>query len=538
MEPQSLPDENVIGRTIGNYVVRQKLGEGGMGAVYLAEHPTIGKKVALKILHPEFASKQDVVNRFFNEAKAVNDIQHSNIVDVLDFGVMPPLVYFVMEFLPGGSLAELLRREAPLAPERALGIALQIADALTASHRAGIVHRDLKPDNVMLIHRGREKDFVKLLDFGIAKLTGEKAPSSRTRTGMVMGTPHYMSPEQCEGKGSVDHRSDIYALGVVLFEMITGRVPFVGEGFGEVLVQHLTQAPPQMLSSRGLIPPHVEQVVLRALEKRPDNRFPNIEQMMFAIADPVGYVEAHGGLAGFRSSALSSASQPTVAMTSTQIAPLTPLPGTVLMPTKSTTLGGAAGSVEVAPVKKRKAGLWIGLVALFAAAGGAVAFVMNRGDGGGGDQVQAATADEAEAPPEPVVKAEEPAKVEEPAKAELPARVEEAKPIQIVIESIPPGAAVLIGKKKIGTTPYTHEVAPSDGTLAVELSLDGYQPEMHEIDLGANTTLEVELEKKTRQASGRRKKKQGDGGGGGDSGGSEGGTDDTMSPFAKKKGNP
>src|SRR5262249_15979233 len=161
-------------------LVRQKLGEGGMGSVYLAEHPHIGKKVALKILHAEFASNQEVVTRFFNEAKAVNDIGHPNIVDIIDYGVLPTghagdaMLYFIMEFLPGITLTALIQRESPLPPERALSISLQVADALSASHKAHIVHRDLKPDNIILIQRGREKDFVKLLDFGIAKLTGDQ----------------------------------------------------------------------------------------------------------------------------------------------------------------------------------------------------------------------------------------------------------------------------------------------------------------------------------------------------------------------------
>src|SRR5687768_333390 len=276
--------DQLIGQTIGNYLVTQKLGEGGMGSVYLAEHPAIGKKVALKVLHAEFASNQDVATRFFNEAKAVNDIQHPNIVDVVDYGVIQDatgqaMVYFIMEFLAGVSVSELIRREAPLSPERALAVCLQIADALSASHKHGIVHRDLKPDNVILIQRGREKDFVKVLDFGIAKLTGDQPGSRRTRTGIVMGTPAYMSPEQCEGRGNIDHRTDVYALGIVLYEMITGRVPFVGEGYGEVLVQHLTQAPAAPSTIRGLIPPHVEQIVLKALEKRPEMRYPTMEDM-------------------------------------------------------------------------------------------------------------------------------------------------------------------------------------------------------------------------------------------------------------------
>src|ERR1041385_6379202 len=235
MDPQTGPSQEqlIIGQTIGNYLVTQKLGEGGMGSVYLAEHPTIGKKVALKVLHPEFSSNQEVAARFFNEAKAVNDIGHPNIVDILDFGIIETqsrrdrLVHFIVVYLVGPTLSALIRNESPLPPERALSIALQVADALAASHKCGIVHRDLKPDNIILSQRGRERDFVKLLDFGIAKLTGGSAVGShRTRTGIVMGTPAYMSPEQCEGRDSVDKRTDVYALGIVIYEMLVGRVPF------------------------------------------------------------------------------------------------------------------------------------------------------------------------------------------------------------------------------------------------------------------------------------------------------------------------
>src|SRR6185369_3777637 len=191
MDPQagaSSPD-HIIGQTVGNYLVTQKLGEGGMGSVYLAEHPTIGKKVALKILHAEFSSNPEVAERFFTEAKSVNAIGHPNIVDIVDYGVLQTgpagrdrLVYFIMEYLAGATLSGVVQKESPLPPERALTIALQVADALAASHKTGIVHRDLKPDNIILLQRGRERDFVKLLDFGIAKLTGGSAMGShRTR---------------------------------------------------------------------------------------------------------------------------------------------------------------------------------------------------------------------------------------------------------------------------------------------------------------------------------------------------------------------
>ncbi|HEV7558247.1 MAG TPA: serine/threonine-protein kinase [Kofleriaceae bacterium] len=345
----------LIGQTIGNYLVIQKLGEGGMGAVYLAEHPTIGKKVALKVLHSEFSTNQEVAARFFNEAKAVNDIGHPNIVDIVDFGIIQAglgreqLVYFIMEYLSGLTLSQLIRQEAPLPPERALSIGLQVADALAASHKHGIIHRDLKPDNIMLQQRGRERDFIKLLDFGIAKLTGDAVGSHRTRTGIVMGTPAYMSPEQCEGRGNIDHRTDIYALGIVLYEMLTGRVPFIGEGYGEILVQHLTQRPIAPSQYR-MLPPHVEAVVLKALEKRPELRYPNMDEMIRAMADPVGYVEANGGIGTFAQRQLmpSSAPLPSIKMTP---APLTPPPGTLqglqgLSTPAPTTLGGATGEVH------------------------------------------------------------------------------------------------------------------------------------------------------------------------------------------------
>ena len=371
MDPSQGPQNDLlIGQTVGNYLVTQKLGEGGMGAVYLAEHPTIGKKVALKVLHAEFSQNPEVAERFFTEAKAVNAIGHPNIVDIVDYGVLhtqaraqgqggnDQLVYFIMEYLAGQTLSQIIRAEAPLPPERALTIALQVADALAASHKTQIVHRDLKPDNIILIQRGREHDFVKLLDFGIAKLTSDSRGSHRTRTGLVLGTPAYMSPEQCEGRANVDHRTDIYALGICLYEMLVGRVPFVGEGYGEILVQHLTQKPIEPSRYR-MMSPHVEAVVLKALEKRPEMRYPTMDEFIRALADPVGYVEAHGGVAGFSQRTLtpSTAPLPPPRLTPTPLSPLSgigvhsPVPGTLSQPT--TTLSGGAGQAQSGGSKNR-----------------------------------------------------------------------------------------------------------------------------------------------------------------------------------------
>src|SRR5689334_5199189 len=407
MDPQQGPPQPdlLIGQTIGNYLVTQKLGEGGMGSVYLAEHPSIGKKVALKVLHSEFSSNQEVAARFFNEAKAVNDIGHPNIVDIVDFGIIQAgvnreqLVYFIMEYLGGVTLAQLIRAESPLPPERALGIALQVADALSASHRCGIVHRDLKPDNIILMQRGRERDFVKLLDFGIAKLTSDQPGSRRTRTGIVMGTPAYMSPEQCEGRGNIDHRTDIYALGIVLYEMLVGRVPFIGEGYGEILVQHLTQ-PPVPISQYRMMNPHLEAVVMKALEKRADMRYPTMDEMMRAMSDPVGYVEAHGGIVGFGQRQLMPSTAPIAPIPHGRQAPITvpppmptPPPGTLtplggMATPVPTTLGASSGEMRPSGSKK---GFLILASFVVAAAIVAIALVVSKDkkatDGGGGSEV-------------------------------------------------------------------------------------------------------------------------------------------------------
>jgi serine/threonine protein kinase len=277
-----------VGQTIGNYVLTAKLGEGGMGVVYLAEHPVIGRKVAMKAIHPELSRNPEVVSRFMTEAKSVNQIGNEHIVDIHDFGTTADgEFYFIMEFLQGEALSDILTRSAPLDTARALAIAIQVADALGASHQHGIIHRDLKPENIFLITKGRVPDFVKVLDFGLAKLTqGEEKASYKTRTGSVMGTPYYMAPEQCEGKATIDHRADIYSLGVILFEMVTGKIPFGGEGYGEIIVKHITAQVPSPRAINPLLPQSVESIILRALTKRREDRFQTMEEFGAALLDP------------------------------------------------------------------------------------------------------------------------------------------------------------------------------------------------------------------------------------------------------------
>ena len=273
------------GQFVGNYRVIEKIGEGGMGAVFVAEHPDIGRRVALKVLHRNLAENPDAVKRFLTEARVVNAIRHRHIVDIYDFGqTSAGEPYFTMEMLHGEPLAQrLARSRLPIGV--AIDIARQVSDAVGAGHSKGTIHRDLKPDNLFLVEDAGRDPFVKVLDFGIAKLVDPKMRVSyRTATGVVAGTPYYMSPEQCAGGRSVDHRSDIYALGVVLFEMVTGRVPFEGEGVGEVMAAHLRDAPPDPRALRRGLPDALCEAITRALQKDPRKRFPTMEAMDRALA--------------------------------------------------------------------------------------------------------------------------------------------------------------------------------------------------------------------------------------------------------------
>jgi serine/threonine protein kinase len=265
----------------GRYLIVRRIGEGGMGAVYEAKHTVIGKRVAVKVLLEKFHSNRELVARLLQEARLASSIGHENIVDVTDFGTTDDgRSFVVMEFLDGEPLAQLVMREAPLPVERSLRIARQVASALGAAHAKGIYHRDIKPENVYLIRRG-DADFVKVVDFGISKAVkqggNEEGPDvyRLTHTGLLLGTPLYMSPEQARGDEDLDHRVDIWATGVMMYECLTGEVPFRANNYLGIISQVLTHtaAPPSKVRPELGIPDAVEAVVMRAMEKDRTRRY-------------------------------------------------------------------------------------------------------------------------------------------------------------------------------------------------------------------------------------------------------------------------
>lgn len=270
--PNTLDAPLAPGDRLGEYEVVEALGRGSFGTVYRARQPVIGKEVAVKVLGAQFSANRETVRRFINEARVVNQIRHPNIVDIFGFGELPTgQKYYVMQLLSGETLASRIKRAGPLDPESALSILESVASALDAAHAQGVVHRDLSAGNVFLADEGSGHVVVKLLDFGVARIpTGSITVA--TRTGAILGTPAYMAPEQCLGASDIDHHADIYALGVIVHEALTGKRPFVSKSLAGLASMHTQSAPPRVSESGARYLARLDQPVLLMLEKLPGNR--------------------------------------------------------------------------------------------------------------------------------------------------------------------------------------------------------------------------------------------------------------------------
>lgn len=297
LPPKGKYAADLVGQTIeGKYALKAVLGRGGMGTVYEALHRLTNRRVAVKVLLPEHAEKPESIARFHQEARVVSSIGHSNICEILDFGRLADgRPFLVMELLEGETLGTLLERKGRLPVGEAVAVVVQALEALDAAHAKGIIHRDMKPDNVFLTARGGGAPVVKVLDFGISKAFGEDRDVELTRTGMVMGTPYYMAPEQARGDRSLDPRVDVWASGVILYEAISGRRPFLAKNYNALLVEILTAAHRPLSSLVPGVPGGLEAVIDRALSKRREDRQPTVAALASALAAYAGALPRKSG---------------------------------------------------------------------------------------------------------------------------------------------------------------------------------------------------------------------------------------------------
>ncbi len=409
-------DDPMVGRTVANrYVIQSRIGSGGMGTVYRAVQSGLGRSVALKLLKDEVSWDPDTITRFHREAKAMSLLVHANTVRVFDFGqTTDGTLYLAMEFLEGDLLTRRIEREGGMSPPEAIKVAIQILSSLHEAHSKGIIHRDLKPDNILLTTvDGHTDEVVKVLDFGIAKVFegDNQFDQLETQVGTVFGTPRYMSPEQAQGK-PLDARSDIYSVGVLLYQMLTGLAPFRDEDAVVVMAKHIRDKPepPVKVAPERRIPGSLNRAVLKALEKSADKRFQDAGAFIQALQRCLNEAEE-----------LQRASRT---------------------------------GVFVRGTAARERWPWI---AAFLVLGTAVAFggyTLARSDDWG-DPATQASQDPTTGEPSELIPIDD-------------IEVEPERLIPTVVESEPPGAEVYLDGERVGTTPYTHELAP--GTF-VELTL-------------------------------------------------------------------
>jgi serine/threonine-protein kinase len=489
--PEAAPSADVevdpwLGRVLANvYKVDAKIGEGGMGAVYRATHVHLGKQVAVKVLTDAIAQKRDAVERLRQEAIAASSIDHDNIVDVVSFDRYDDgSVFILMELLRGESLAE--RMESMRNAGRALSlaetvqIALQICDALGAAHERGIVHRDLKPENVFLAKKG-DRERVKVLDFGISKIKTAEAEQVRmTRTGQLVGTPLYMSPEQARGETDIDRRVDVYALGVMLFEMLTGAPPFDGRNYFELLWKHGNEPPPSLLArSPDLVcPPELDHAVQRALAKDRDARFQTMGELAEALRVAVPDLSVPGAsippeLRTSRPSGDGRTPSPTPAPTPQSAR-------SAQTPARTPTPESAAAIESEAPPVRSNALLWVGAAGLFAVVlgGGLYAVMASGSTGASGTTAPPPTTTTEIAPPTTAPPATSPPATTPPTTTPPTTTETTATPlpatVTVSLGSDPLGAEVFAGEARLCTTPCLSDL-PGGVEASLTFRREGYQ---------------------------------------------------------------
>ena len=471
-DPQSMKTD-LVGQILADrYRVVRLIGEGGMGQVYEAQHVNINKRFALKLLRPEIVSNGEAVARFRQEAWSASSIGHENIIEIEDFATLPSgAVYLAMEFLDGISLAERMRQEPALSFGESLDIILQVISGLAAAHDKSIVHRDMKPENIFLsMKHGRP--LAKILDFGIAKVSGAEGNRSLTRTGTIFGTPHYMSPEQALGK-PLDHRADIYSVGVIMYELFTGKVPFEAESFMGILTKHITTqpTPPRQIAPERDIPVEVEAVILRALAKEAEDRYQSMAELALELAAIASELAPEVLQPRPSSQSVAQISKPLSAVMQSR----TPTPRPTPMPRTPSAQQPLADVVEPPP-KKRSAAPWIAVAAiLVAAAAGAVVWV-----------TRAQTPAPLPTPtPAPVAVVVPPPKQPDPPKAP---ELEE-----VIVDSVPPGAKIFVDGVALADTPEALKVEKGK-TRLVTLKKDGFVDQEQTVDPAKSHKLLVRLE--------------------------------------------